>query len=64
MKDTLPTRRDVEVALRGLGLSHRQARKFVAIGWPAVVGAEQAELDELRDLAQALRGKLNRGDVR
>lgn len=54
--DTGPTRRDLEKALRDAGLSHRQARKFVSAGWPAIVGDEQAELDEMRDLL----GRLSR----
>lgn len=54
----LPSRRDVEAALRALGLSHRQARKFVAAGWPALVGETQAELDEMRALLEEVTGTL------
>jgi hypothetical protein len=51
--DALPSRRDVERALRGeikleRGLSHRQARKLVGLAWAAVVGEARAEADELR----------------
>ncbi len=55
----LPTRKSVEQALRQVGLSHRQARKLVAVGWPSVVGEVAAERDELRaqldDLAKKLQ---------
>jgi hypothetical protein len=59
----LPTRRDVERALREAGLSNRQARKFVSAGWPALVGEAQAELDDLRALIEETAGKL-RADTR
>ncbi len=42
-----PTRIAVERALRQVGLSARQARRFVAVGWPAVVGEVQADRDDL-----------------
>ena len=54
----LPTRKAVEQALRQIGLSHRQARKFVAVGWPALVGDVQAERDELRAQLDDLAAKL------
>ena len=54
------TRPDIEAVLRQAGLSHRQARKLLAIGWKGVVGERQAENDELKEriaqLEQTLRG--------
>ncbi len=55
-----PTRRDVERALRECGLSHRQARKFISAGWSALVGEQQAELDELRELVAQRSDTLER----
>lgn len=49
MNDALPTRTTVERALREVGLSARQARRFVAVGWPALVGEIQGERDALAD---------------
>lgn len=54
-----PTRKDIEAALRAAGLSHRQARKMLALSWPAVVGEAQAEADELRDRLEALSASLS-----
>lgn len=55
----LPSRRDVEKALRGAGLSHRQARKMLATSWRAVVGEARAEADELRAELEELRKRLH-----
>jgi hypothetical protein len=54
----LPSRREIEIALRAAGLSHRQARKFISAGWPALVSARQAELDELRAQLEDLRSSI------
>lgn len=56
----LPTRKETEAALRALGFSHRVARRFVAVAWPAVVGEVQAERDALRDEIEQLRAALRR----
>ena len=56
----LPTRRDIEVALRAAGLSHRQARKFIGLGWRALVDEHQLEFDELSAQLDALRDNLKR----
>lgn len=57
----IPSRRDVERALREAGLSHRQARKLLGVAWRHVVGEAQAEADELRaelaDLKAAFTGR-------
>ncbi len=53
-----PSRRDVEAALREAGLSHRQARKFVAAGWPSLVGEAQAEAEEIRERIETLENLL------
>lgn len=54
------TRPELERALRGCGLSARQAKKLLAMGWRGVVGERQAELDEqaarIRELEAQLRG--------
>lgn len=55
MSESLPTRTAVERALRALGLSSRQARRFVAVGWPALVGNVQAERDALADQLDRLK---------
>ncbi len=47
--DKLPSRRGVESALRQAGLSHRQARKFVAAGWRALQSEAECETAELRE---------------
>jgi hypothetical protein len=36
-------------------LSHRQSRKFVSAGWPALVDETQAELDEIRAVLDDMR---------
>ena len=43
----IPPRRDIEKALRDAGLSHRVARKMVAISWPQIVGEAKAEHDDM-----------------
>jgi hypothetical protein len=51
---TLPDRRAVRAALRGVGLSNRQADAFIRDGWKAVVGVVKAENEELREALTAL----------
>jgi hypothetical protein len=63
----LPSRRDVERALRDCGLSVRQSKRFIAVGWSALVGEEQAEQEELIErlegLANSLRNDKDRGTI-
>jgi hypothetical protein len=54
----LPPRREVERALRAAGLSRRQAKRFISVGWPALVGEAQAEMDELRAQLDDLRSSM------
>ena len=56
----IPSRRDVERAVRAAGLSHRQARKLMS-SWKLVVGEAQAENDELRAELEDLRERINKG---
>jgi hypothetical protein len=56
----LPSRREVEAALRQVGLSHRQAKKLISAGWPALVGEAEAEAEELRERIEALESLLKR----
>lgn len=53
-----PTKRELEAALRGAGLSARQAKKVLAKGYSSIAnendGADVAE--QLEQLAQRLRG--------
>jgi hypothetical protein len=51
----LPSRRDVERALREAGLSHRQARKLLGVAWRHVVGEARAEAEELRAELEELK---------
>lgn len=45
----LPERRDVKQALHAAGLSARQTDALLRGGWAALVGAAQAEAEELRE---------------
>jgi len=45
----LPKRKEVKQKLRELGLSNRQIDAVLRGGWAALVGASEAEADELRD---------------
>ncbi len=51
----IPSRRDVEKALRTVGLSHRQSRKMLSASWKLVVGEAQAEAEELRQELEDLK---------
>lgn len=51
----LPDRKVVKGALRQAGLSSRQVDALLRHGWAGVIGATQAEADELRDQLAALR---------
>lgn len=54
---TLPQRADVRKALRAAGLSDRQAKALLREGWQGIVGASEAEVQELRDrIADIQRG--------
>ncbi len=55
-----PTRPEIERVLREAGLSHRQARKLLSVGWRGVVGERQAESDELKQRLSELEQKLRR----
>jgi hypothetical protein len=44
----LPERKVVKAALRGCGLSDRQAKALLA-NWHLLVGESEAEVEELRD---------------
>ena len=52
------TRPEIETVLRQAGLSHRQARKLLAVGWKGCVGERQAEDEELRQRIAELEEKL------
>ncbi len=54
----LPDRRAVEQALRAAGLSHRQARKFIAAGWSVLVGQIEAERLDLAERLAELQSQL------
>lgn len=54
---TVPERRAVKTALRQAGLSSRQVDALLRHGWAGVIGATQAEADELREQLDALRGQ-------
>lgn len=56
----LPERRHVKAALRGLGLSNRQVDALLREGWRGLVGASQAETQELRDKLAELQCTLQR----
>lgn len=47
-------RRTVKQALRQLGLSSRQTEALLREGWRGLVGAREAELQELRDRLTSL----------
>jgi hypothetical protein len=55
------TRKSITEALRGAGLTHRQVRALIESGWRGLVGAEQAEADELRERLEKLEEALRRG---
>ena len=55
------SRPEIERLLRAAGLSHRQARKLMAVGWAGVVGEQQAEQDELRQRLAELEERLRSG---
>ena len=58
MSVELPSRPEIERALRAAGLSNRQAKKLLAIGWRGVVGERLAEESELRARIQELEAVL------
>lgn len=64
MSAELPDRRTIEAALRAAGLSGRQAKRFISVGWPTLVGEAQAELDELKAELQDLQERLAEERVR
>ena len=45
----LPERKQVKQALRKLGLSNRQVDAVLRSGWKALVGASEAEAQELKE---------------
>ncbi len=59
----LPDRKAVKDALRAVGLSNRQARALLAMGWAGLVGERDAELEELKDTLEALSGTVHRNHV-
>lgn len=54
----IPERRVIERALCGAGLTRRQAKRLISVGWPALVDERRAEIDEVRaqleDLQEAI----------
>ncbi len=59
MSDGLPQKREIEAALRGAGLSARQAKRLLARGWAALdVAGHDDEAEELVALANALAHRL------
>jgi hypothetical protein len=55
---TLPTRKAVKVALRAAGLSDRQVRALLHLGWSGLVGEAKAEAEELRSELDEMLTKL------
>lgn len=55
---SLPSKRDIEKALRTAGLSARQSKKLLSRGWSAIAADDdQAELaEQLENFAKKLRG--------
>jgi hypothetical protein len=54
----LPERKRVKDALRAAGLSARQIDGLLRGGWKSLVGATQAESEELRDELRELAATL------
>jgi beta-xylosidase len=54
---TLPERKAVKEALRAIGMSKRQVDAMLT-AWPALVGATQAENDELHEKLAELQSRL------
>ena len=57
----IPERKAVKVALRELGMSHRQIDAFLHDGWKSLVGETEAER---ADLEEKLRGVIERIQIR
>lgn len=50
-------KRELEVALRDVGLSHRDAKSLISGGWPALVRDDQADLAKaLQELSNTIKG--------
>lgn len=54
----IPSRLEIEQALRAAGLSSRQAKKLLAGGWRLVVGDENAEEAELIEHLDEMQKRL------
>jgi hypothetical protein len=59
----MPDRPEIERLLRQAGLSHRQARKLLSVGWRGVVGEQQAEHDELKQKLAELEARMREGST-
>lgn len=55
----LPSKRDLEHGLRGMGLSARQAKKLLSGGY-AALGAVDDEAEEVKELLQQVIRKLGK----
>ena len=54
----VPSRKHVKDALRALGLSNRQVDGLLRAGWSALVGARDAELEELQAAVEEMAARL------
>lgn len=61
--DHLPDRKTVKEALRAIGLSNRQVHALLAKGWAGLVSERDAEVEELKDALESLKGTVSENRV-
>lgn len=55
----IPERKAVKSALRSLGMSARQVDALLRDGWKSLIGATEAENEELRETLAELKKKFS-----